>query len=218
MRILFLFTIAFVVAVMGFAIYTEFSTRQFAKDLPKMSVEKSSRQPNLPSLDLGSENIGSEGPTSGLGSAEVEPPDSQRVTFVPQESTAASLNQKAEPPEVPVYDWRNDNEFRPTPSRDPWHQGDMSMKFVDFGKLSEEELLSMAHKSLLKKFGDIPQVRNVIAFDNRPKDIPITIDEAITHTESCLYLWPDEGTRQCLVQLKQLKASGFRAFPPASAY
>lgn len=89
------------------------------------------------------------------------------------------------------------------------------MKFVDWNKLSEEDQLSMAHKSMLKEFGDIPQVRAMIVFDNRPRDFPIPIDEAIAYTEACLYLWSDETTRQSLTQLKQLKASGFKEFPGA---
>ncbi|MXV85258.1 hypothetical protein F4X88_10190 [Candidatus Poribacteria bacterium] len=52
----------------------------------------------------------------------------------------------------------------------------------------------------------------IIAFDNKPKHLPTTINEAIAHTEACLYLWPDETTHQSLLQLKHLKASGFKQF------
>lgn len=218
MRRFFLFTIVFVVAVIGFCVYTEFRNRQFAKDLPPVPVEQSSRQTHQPSPDFGSENLADEGRASALEGTEDGVPDLQPMTFVPEGSTPEDFPQKAVSPEAPVYDWRNDDEFIPPRSRDPWHQEDMSLKFVDFDKLSEKEQLSMAHKSLLREFGDIPQVRVVMAFDNRAKDAPIPIDEAIAHSEACLYLWPDEETRQSVVQLKALKASGFRAFPPAGAH
>jgi len=218
MRLFFLFTVVFVVAVIGFSVYTEFRNWQLAKDLPSVPVEQSSRQTNQPSPDFGSENLTDEGRVSALEGTEERVPDFQQMTFVPEGSTPDASHQKAVPREAPVYDWRNDDEFIPTQSRDPWHQEDMSMKFVDFDKLSEKKQLSMAHKSLLREFGDIPQVRVVMAFDNRPKDAPISIDEAIAHSEACLYLWPDEETRQSVVQLKELKASGFRAFPPAGVH
>ena len=216
MRNLFVLTIAIVVVIIGFAVYTEFNYRQFIEDLPQAPTEKSTRQQNPPSPKLGSQST--EQTAKELKESEIEIPDLQAKTFdtednTPKGSTAASLNQKAASPQEPIPDWRNDDDFLQPPSRDPWHQEDMSMKFVDWNKLSQDERLSMVHKSLLKEFGDIPQVRTVIAFDNRPTDLPISIDEAITHTEASLYLWPDEETRQCLVQLKQLKASGFKEFP-----
>ena len=217
MRLFFLITIIFVVAVIGFFVYTEFRNWQFAKDLPPVPVEQSSRQTNQLSLDFGSENLTDERRASALEGTEDGVPDFQQKTFVPEGSTPDAFHQKAVPP-APVNDWRNDDAFIPPRSRDPWHPEDMSMKFVDFDKLSEKEQLSIAHKSLLGEFGDIPQVRVVMAFDNRPKDAPIPIDEAIAHSEACLYLWPDEGTRQSIVQLKALKASGFRAFPPTGAH
>ena len=123
--------------------------------------------------------------------------------------------QNTEIPDAPDFDWQNKEEFLHTSSENPWHPEDMSMKFKDWDALSEDEQLSILDKGMLKKFGDIPQVQTMMAFQRRPKHLPTSIDEAITVAEAMLYLWPDETTRQSLTLLKQLKADGVKEFPGA---
>ncbi|MDD9976011.1 MAG: hypothetical protein OXU27_18520 [Candidatus Poribacteria bacterium] len=219
MRNLFVLTIIIVVVIIGFAIHTELSTRKFIKDLPETPAEPLVRtqQQSPPDFESASRETK---PTAEVLAETLEryeggSSDQQKAPLEINGNPAVSLNQNAEPSQTPDPDWRNGDAFPQASSRDPWQQEDMSMKFVDWNTLSEQEQLSMAHKSLIKQFGDIPQVRAIIAFDNRPRELPTSIDEAIAHTEAALYLWPDEVTRQSLVQLKQLKADGFKEFPGA---
>ena len=114
-----------------------------------------------------------------------------------------------------IPDWQNEEEFPHASSEDPWRAEDMSTRFKDWDALSEDEQLSILEKGMLKKYGDIPQVRTIMEFDRRPKHLPIPIDEMIAFAEATLYLWPDETTRQSLVMLKQLKADGLKEIPGA---
>lgn len=219
MRKLFVLIIATVVVIIGFAIHTELSTRKFIKDLPETPAEPLVRTQQQSPSDF--ESVPRETkPTAEvlaetLERYEDESSDQQKAPLETDSNPAVPLNQNVESSQTPDPDWKNDDAFPQAPSRDPWQQEDMSMKFVDWNALTEQEQLSMGHKSLIKEFGDIPQVRAIIAFDNRPRELSTSIDEAIAHTEAVLYLWPDEVTRQSLVQLKQLKADGFKEFPGA---
>lgn len=217
MRKFFIFTIVFIVVVIGFTIYVEVQNRQFIQNLPQgpieLSVETRQQSPPNSGNTLRETKLTTEVFVETLKQYEGKFPEQQEMPAAPERHRDVSLNQNAETPETSDPNWWNDEEFPHSSSQDPWHQEDMSMKFINWEELSENEQLSMAHKSMLKKFGDIPQVHTIIAFDNKPKHLPTTIDEAIAHTEACLYLWPDETTHQSLLHLKHLKASGFKQFP-----
>ena len=219
MRNLFVLTIVIVVVIIGFAIHTELSTRKFMEDLPEAAAKPLARTQQQSPPDFGSVPRETKPTAEVLAETleryENESSDQHKAPLETDGDPAVALNQNAESSPTPDPDWRNDDAFPQASSRDAWQQEDMDMKFVNWNALSEQEQLSIAHKTLIKEFGDIPQVRMMIAFDNKPKHLPTPIDEAIAFTEACLYLWPDEVTRQSLVQLKQLKADGFKEFPGA---
>ncbi len=212
----FYFPFAFVVLLIGTFLSTEIIYRKKIQDLPRAPVETSAVQQNVPAPILDDFRKSTE--TAALSeSAETDFPVEtfEMADNTDGESPTAAFNQKVETPPPPVPDWRNDDEVTPAPKGDPWHPEEMSLKFKDWDALTHDEQLSIAHKHLLKEFGDIPEVRTIIAFDQKPKHLPTTIDMAIAHTAACLALWPDERTRQCLSDLKELKANGFKEFPGA---
>lgn len=217
MRYLFKLTITFVVAIIGFAIYIEVRNRQFIQSLPQGPAESPVKTQQQAPPNFGS------APRETKPTAEVfaemkeryqnEAPSPQEAPSETNGSRDVPFTQNAETPDALDLDWEKEEEFSDASSEDPWHPEDESMKFKDWDALSEDEQLSILEKGLLKKYGDIPQVRTIIEFDRRPKHLPIPIDEMIAFSEACLYLWQKESQRQSLVMLKQLKADGFKEFP-----
>ena len=217
MHLLFRLTIGFIVALLGVAIYMEVRNRQFIQNLPQAPAATSVRtqQPSPPDF----KSFPHETKPTAEVFAEMkeryqdESPSQQEAPSETDDRRDVPFTQNAETPDAPDLGWQNGGEFPHASSEDPWHPEDMSMKFKDWDALSEDEQLSILDKGMLKKFGDIPQVRTMMAFQRRPKHLPTSIDEAVTVAEAMLYLWPDEVTRQSLSQLKQLKADGFKEFP-----
>lgn len=219
MHLLFRLTIVFIVFLLGSLIYIEMRDRQFIQNLPQTPAV-----PSVKTQQQATSNFVSS-PHETKPTAEVfaemkeryrdEVPSQQEVPSEPGGSRDVPFTQNAEISHAPEPDWQNDEEFPHASSEDPWDPEDESMKFKDWDALSEDEQLSILEKGMLKKYGDIPQVRTIIEFDRRPKHLPIPIDEMIAFSEATLYLWPDETTRESLVMLKQLKADGLKEIPGA---
>lgn len=67
-------------------------------------------------------------------------------------------------------------------------------------------LTDSPHNPLIRKFGDIPQVRTYMTLQRKfLTGTPLTIDEAIALTAADLYLYPSERTAKRLKRLKEEK-------------
>ena len=78
--------------------------------------------------------------------------------------------------------------------------------FVPFNSLTDDPDNPSSHNPLIKKFGNIPEVRTYIRFKQKlGSGTPLTVDEAIALFTADLYLYPYRPTEQILKSLKETK-------------
>ena len=100
---------------------------------------------------------------------------------------------------------------------------DAKAHFVLFNALDDDPDNPSPHNPLIKKFGDVPQVRTYIRFKQKlGSGTPLTVDEAIALYTADLYLYPYASTETILKSLKETKkrheALGFPADTPVLRY
>ena len=167
-------------------IYTEWDKKRFLKSLPEPpinvkapEVEQPSRVDDLSSLDA-----------------------PHVVVQVRTERQTTPLQQDPDD-----YDWRTDDEAHHDHNHDhdhdPWVNKDLANDEPPMP--DQNDML----KSLIEKFGDIPQVHAHVEFHQIRSERDLTLDEEIAHLEAMLFLFPNEATRKTLVLAKWEKANGF---------
>ena len=95
--------------------------------------------------------------------------------------------------------------------------------FVLFNPLTDDPDNPSPHNPLIKKYGDIPEVRTYIRYYQKLRSgTPLTVDEAIALYTADLYLYPYPATEKILKTLKATKkqheALGFPADTPVYRY
>lgn len=95
--------------------------------------------------------------------------------------------------------------------------------FVLFNPLTDDPDNPSPHNPLIKKYGDIPEVRTYIRYYQKFRSgTPLTVDEAIAFRTADLYLYPYAPTEEILEALKSTKkrheALGFSADTPVYKY
>lgn len=95
--------------------------------------------------------------------------------------------------------------------------------FVLFNPLTDDPDNPSPHNPLIKKYGDIPEVRTYIKYYQKlHSGTPLTVDEAIAYYSADLYLYPYPATEVILKTLKDTKkrheALGFPADTPVLRY
>lgn len=95
--------------------------------------------------------------------------------------------------------------------------------FVLFNPLADDPDNPSPHNPLIKKYGDIPEVRTYIKYYQKLHNgTPLTVDEAIAYYSADLYLYPYPPTEVILKTLKDTKkrheALGFSADTPVLRY
>jgi len=169
----------------GVIIYTERDKRNFIESLPK--------------------------PPTNVTAPEVEQPRS--VDALPSSADQPVVEQVATEGETTPdqhvsydYDWRTDDvhpDYNHDYDREPWVNMDTAK---DEPPIPEDEAM---RKSLIERFGDIPQVHAHVEFHRIRSERNLTLDEEIVHLEAMLFLFPNEATRKTLVLAKWERANGF---------
>jgi len=95
--------------------------------------------------------------------------------------------------------------------------------FVLFNPLTDNPDNPSPHNPLIKKYGDIPEVRTYIRYYQKFRSgTPLTVDEAIAFLTADLYLYPYPPTEERLKRFKnrkkRIEALGFPADTPVWRY
>jgi hypothetical protein len=79
---------------------------------------------------------------------------------------------------------------------------DIPLRYWERTDIDGETRKKYYHAELLKQFGDIPEVRYLIAYDRHPKEK--TLEQIIAKVEARYRLWPNEENRIALEQIKSV--------------
>lgn len=81
----------------------------------------------------------------------------------------------------------------------PSTRSPFAKKITRIEDMDPDELADMTLASLLRQFGDIPEVHTFTALKRKKlKKHPLTLDEHIEYTAAQYYLWPDPRTQKTL--------------------
>ena len=90
--------------------------------------------------------------------------------------------------------WQTDDEHQHQSTRSPF-----AKKITRVEDMDPDELADMTLVSLLKQFGDIPEVHTFTELSRKKfKNQPLTLDEHIDFTAAQYHLWPDPRTKKTL--------------------
>lgn len=82
----------------------------------------------------------------------------------------------------------------------------------DWPKTEDPELHQKYHfAQLLKQFGDIPEVRYIIAYRRKPKN-NITLEQALAYSEAMYRLFPNEKNLKAMRDIRAVSTEGY--LPP----
>lgn len=184
MRKLIFATFVVLLSFSSIIIYIEWDTKKFLKSLPE--------------------------PPINVKAPEVEQPS--RVNDLPSlDDPHVMVQVRTERQTTPLqhgsddHDWRTDDETHHNHDHDhdPWENKDA---VTDEPPMPDQNDML---KSLIEKFGDIPQVHTHVEFHQIRSERDLTLDEEIAHLEAMLFLFPNEATRKTLVLAKWEKVNGF---------
>lgn len=190
----------------GTFFYTKWDTQRFADSLPKPpAVEQQTADthpqhqdvpvPATPSntVVFESETVAEENIDTAHKSEDVSEEDTQPVEAEWQ-TEADSESGKA---------WQTDDEHEHPSTRSPF-----AKKITRIEDMDPDELADMTLASLLRQFGDIPEVHTFTALQRKKlKKQPLTLDEHIDFTAAQYHLWPDPRTKKTLDIFLEKRAS-----------
>ena len=195
-----IFICIFLVTLVGFCVYLEVSTRNFTDSLPKVPTSKENPQDNaVPSA------------------SEVDKPLPSFQSEQVRENTEASQVPAVSNENPLDFDWRDDAAALETleqQSSDPFSDHLALQEAIERGTLitadmTGEELYNASRNQMIEKFGDIPEVHTVIAFEREfDSDAPISLDEKIVYQEALVKLYPDATNKKTLAYYKWLYPRG----------
>lgn len=195
-----IFIFVFLVVLVGFCVYIEVSTRNFTDSLPKVPISKEIPQDNaVPSPSEVDK------PLPSFQSEQVH--ENTEVSQVP-----SSNNEKPSD-----FDWTDDAELLEKLEQD---SSDAFSEYLELQEAIErgtlitedmigEELYNAKLNQMLEKFGDIPEVHKVMAFNRKfDSDAPISLDEKIVYQEALVKLYPGSTNEKTLAYYKWLYPRG----------
>ena len=99
--------------------------------------------------------------------------------------------------------WQNDDEHQPT--RPPF-----AKKITRIEDMDPDELVDIMRVSLLRRFGDTPEVHTFLALNEKKlKNQPLSLDEHIEFTRAQYSLWPDPRTKKTLEIFLEKRATAY---------
>ena len=189
MRKLIFATFVVVLFCSSVIIYTEWEKKSFLKSLPEPPINMKTPEVEQPSrVD------------------DLSPSDASHVV-VPARTERQTTPLQQDPDD---YDRRTNDDDRRT--NDEVHQDHNPDPSISENLATDEHPMPAQNdmlKSLIERFGDIPQVHTHVEFHQIRSERDLTLDEEIVHLETTLFLFPNEATRKTLVLAKWEKANGF---------
>lgn len=216
MRKLIIGAILSVACACGIFVYTSWEQRRFADSLPKPPVVESivdlhthphpHEQPHLhadsrtatdaSAVETDSEP-GAEKNTVSTSTEQTSEEDTRQV------EAAKQFNDVEETSAV----WHTDDEHE---HEHPSRRSPFGKKLTHIEDMDPDELADMTLASLLRRFGDIPEVHTFVAIDRkRLKNQPLTLDEHIDFTRAQLHLFPDPRTKKTLELFLERRATEY---------
>ena len=182
-----IFISVFLVALVGFCVYLEISTRNFVGGLPKASIRKQKTQDNTVPSAL---EVGKPTPADQL----------KQVTDTTEQEKAIVEN------EIPAaFDWTdNDTPDSKVESSDPFGDSLEAERKKERGTwivegMSPEAQFDAESNQMLEQFGDIPAVHTVMKYQRMSNNnVPITFDEDIEWQEALVEIYPTETNKRTL--------------------
>ena len=182
-----IFVCVFLVALVGFCVYLEISTRNFVGGLPKASIRKQKTQDNTVPSAL---EVGKPTPADQL----------KQVTDTTEQEKAIVEN------EIPAaFDWTdNDTPDSKVESSDPFGDSLEAERKKERGTwivegMSPEAQFDAESNQMLEQFGDIPAVHTVMKYQRMSNNnVPITFDEDIEWQEALVEIYPTETNKRTL--------------------
>ncbi len=130
--------------------------------------------------------------TSTEQMSEVEPPQVDEAEHIEAASQTAAT-------------WQTDDAHQHRSTRSPF-----AKKITRIEDMDPDELADMTRVSLLRQFGDIPEVHTFVALKRKKlKNQPLTLDEHIDFTAAQYHLWPDPRTKKTLEIFLDKRASEY---------
>ena len=192
----------FLLVLVGFCVYIEVSTRDFVDNIPKAPTSKANHKPQVSSV-----------PSDTPATAKPVPSfDSEHITENTEKDTAAVKN------EIPIgLDWTDDAAARENleqDSSDPFSDYLVLQEAIERGTLitadtSGEELYNATYNQKLERFGDIPEVHTIMAYNRKfDSDAAISLEERIEYQEALVKLYPGSTNEKTLAYYKWLYPRG----------
>jgi hypothetical protein len=182
-----IFVSVFLVALVGFCVYLEISTRNFVDGLPKASIRKQKTQDDTVPSAL---EVGKPTPADPL----------KQETDTTEQETAIVEN------EIPAaFDWTdNDTPDSKVESSDPFGDYLEAERKKERGTwrvdgMSPEAQFEAEYNQMLEQLGDIPAVHTVMKYQRMSNNnVPITFDEDIEWQEALVEIYPTETNKRTL--------------------
>ena len=197
-----IFLCIFLVVLVGFCVYIEVSTRNFVDSIPKAPTSKANHNSQVNAV-----------PSDMPATAKPVPLfDSEHINENTEKDTAAVKN------EIPKgLEWTDDEAARENlekDSSDPFSDYLVLQEAIERGTLvtadmSGEELYNATYHQTLERFGDIPEVHTVMAYQRKfESDAPISLEEKIEFQEALVKLYPGSTNEKTLAYYKWLYPRG----------
>ena len=189
----------------GIFVYTEWDNQRFVDSLPKPpTVEQAVVTHSHPHEDpvpatpsntgvFESETVAEEDTTTEQMSEDVSGDNTQQTDAAWQTDDVSESGAA----------WQTDDEHEHPSTRSPF-----AKKITRIEDMDADERADMILASLLRQFGDIPEVHTFTALKRKKfKKQPLTLDEHIDYTAAQYHLWPDPRTKETLDIFLEKRAS-----------
>lgn len=193
-----------VVFACGIFVYTQWDKARFSETFPQPPTVEQGVKADPPDsellppqnslIDADSETGAEESKTSTPLSEQMSDADSPHVDT---EDQAEDISQS-------VTEGQTDEEQKHSP---PQKQPE-NEELPRIEDMDPDELADRIHASLIRRFGDIPEVHTYAVLKRkRLKNQPLTLDEHIDYRTAMLHLWPDPRTEESLKVLLEERAA-----------
>ncbi|MDE0423304.1 MAG: hypothetical protein OXN25_00390 [Candidatus Poribacteria bacterium] len=191
----------------GIFVYTEWDNQRFVNTLPEPPVVEqvvevhthphSHEDPLLsaPSTGEVESDSGAEANSVGASTEQMSEVETSQVDEGEQTKAASQT----------AATWQTDDTHQHQSTRSPFGK-----KITRIEDMDPDELADMTRVSLLRQFGDIPEVYTFVALKRKKlKNQPLTLDEHIDFTAAQYHLWPDPRTKKTLEIFLEKRATEY---------
>lgn len=179
----------------GIFFYTKWDNQRFADSLPKPpTVEQTVVTHSDPHEDPVPATPSSTFGVDSEPGAEENTVSTSTEQISEEDTPKGDAEEQTEDISQTPAAWQTDDKHQHQSTRSPF-----AKKITRVEDMDPDELADMTLVSLLKQFGDIPEVHTFTALTRKKfKNEPLTLDEHIDFTAAQYHLWPDPRTKKTL--------------------